>query len=201
MSIVYPWTPQFTKNFLPYIGEFKDIPTRYMEIGVFLGDTSKWMLDNVLLHRESSMIGIDPWKYESSPENMFPRTEVGKQQWNYAMDQLEKIRIDYDPKVQLVKGNSEDVLPRLHDQKNSIDILYIDGNHCSLSVLRDYILSWPLVKIGGLIIFDDYGSHLTDAKVAIDFVLKVMQVNKSPRSRKYELLFKNYQVGIRKVLE
>jgi predicted O-methyltransferase YrrM len=36
------------------------------------------------------------------------------------------------------------------------DIIYIDGDHHSHSVLEDAILSWPLLKKGGIMIFDDY---------------------------------------------
>jgi hypothetical protein len=38
-----------------------------------------------------------------------------------------------------------------------IDILYIDGQHEAPYALMDFVLAWPLMNVGGLIVFDDYG--------------------------------------------
>ncbi len=36
------------------------------------------------------------------------------------------------------------------------DIIYIDGSHATKDVLEDAVLSWRLLKNGGILIFDDY---------------------------------------------
>ena len=38
----------------------------------------------------------------------------------------------------------------------SYDIIYVDGSHNADDVLEDAVLSWRLLKDGGLLIFDDY---------------------------------------------
>tara|TARA_R100001509_G_scaffold153787_1_gene114914 strand:+ start:190 stop:432 length:243 start_codon:yes stop_codon:yes gene_type:complete len=53
-------------------------------------------------------------------------------------------------------------------QDNSIDFLYVDGNHSYEAVLQDITLYYPKVKSGGLIIFDDY-SEPGVAKAALEF--------------------------------
>ena len=37
-----------------------------------------------------------------------------------------------------------------------VDIIYIDGSHDENDVLEDAVLSWRLLKEGGILIFDDY---------------------------------------------
>jgi predicted O-methyltransferase YrrM len=38
----------------------------------------------------------------------------------------------------------------------SYDVIYIDGSHAKEDVLEDAVLSWRLLKPGGMLIFDDY---------------------------------------------
>jgi predicted O-methyltransferase YrrM len=38
----------------------------------------------------------------------------------------------------------------------SYDFIYIDGSHKAADVLEDAVLSFRLLKVGGLLIFDDY---------------------------------------------
>lgn len=46
---------------------------------------------------------------------------------------------------------------------NNYDILYVDGSHLAADVLTDAILGWGLVKVGGIIIFDDYDFQFNDS--------------------------------------
>eukprot|EP00198_Chlamydomonas_reinhardtii_P007168 XP_001696504.1 predicted protein [Chlamydomonas reinhardtii] len=36
------------------------------------------------------------------------------------------------------------------------DLVYIDGSHMRADVISDAVMSWPLLKVGGLLVFDDY---------------------------------------------
>jgi predicted O-methyltransferase YrrM len=61
---------------------------------------------------------------------------------------------------------------------NSFDIVYIDGSHKASDVLEDAVISWRLVKPGGLIIFDDYNFVFEDhpewnTGLAIDAFMKL----------------------------
>ena len=54
----------------------------------------------------------------------------------------------------VIKGFSQEELRKLPSQ--SYDIIYVDGSHAADDVLEDAVLSWRLLKDGGLLIFDDY---------------------------------------------
>ena len=36
------------------------------------------------------------------------------------------------------------------------DLIYIDGEHHAASVLEDAILTFPMLKVGGAVVFDDF---------------------------------------------
>jgi hypothetical protein len=77
------------------------------------------------------------------------------------------------------------------------DVIYIDGEHTSSAVLHDAILAYELVKIGGLMIFDDYqggDKSLMYPKPAVDFFHDAYGALK-----KLELVSDSYQRIYRKL--
>lgn len=183
------WTVKFSKNILPLVSGWNDRPINYMEIGVYKGNTSRWVLDNVLAHKDSTLVGIDPWDTIANPYvNM---------DWGSLKQGLEDIRLKYSPRVRWITGRSCDVLRNLYFDNRSFDLIYVDGDHYTMRVLYDFFLTWPLLKIGGIMVFDDYYLRVIPA---VNMVLDgLWQLGRLHRNRHYDLLFKNEQVGIRKV--
>jgi hypothetical protein len=66
-------------------------------------------------------------------------------------------------RVTTIKGYSQAVLRGL--PLEAFDIIYVDGSHAKADVLKAAVLSWRLLKPGGLLIFDDY--HM--ARYAVDY--------------------------------
>lgn len=74
---------------------------------------------------------------------------------------------------------------RLSDATGSeFDFIFIDGSHAAPDVLSDAVFSWPLLKPGGLMIFDDYqwnygyrktGNPLATPRPAIDAFIACFQ--------------------------
>jgi predicted O-methyltransferase YrrM len=109
----------------------------YLEIGAYEGRSFFWVLDNILTHPSSKAIAIDI--FDGDFEQRF----------------LNNMRNSgHSSKISVLKGFSQE---KLRDLKlNSIDLIYIDGDHKGKSVLQDIILSWDLLKEGGILIIDDY---------------------------------------------
>jgi len=59
-------------------------------------------------------------------------------------------------RITKVKGRTAAVLAQLCADGASFDTVYIDADHDASAVLTDAVLSWPLVPVGGYVIFDDY---------------------------------------------
>ncbi len=79
----------------------------------------------------------------------------------------------------------------------TFDIIYIDGSHMKNDVLEDAVLSWRLLKSGGLVIFDDYqhvlrrGDEIEYPKMAIDPFVQCFE-------RECEVIHNEWQLILRK---
>jgi len=111
---------------------------RYLEVGVFEGQSFVWMFENVLTDSSSVATAIDLFFADGLEERFTENIE----------------RAGVTDRVTTIKGFSNDALRPL--TPDSFDIIYIDGSHTAANVLRDGLLSWDLLKKGGILIFDDY---------------------------------------------
>ena len=138
--------PIWEKVLAPYVGKPN---VRYLEIGLYEGMSALWMLENVLTHETAHVTGIDPIL-----------GDYGKR----LKSNLE--RSGYARKVSMIEGFSQLVLRDL--SPGSYDIIYIDGSHASKDVLEDAVLSWRLLREGGVLIFDDYRWFGADSPCEFD---------------------------------
>ena len=78
------------------------------------------------------------------------------------------------------------------------DFIYIDGDHTSNGVYEDAILSFPLLKQGGIMAFDDYlwkhdsKNPELEPKMGIDKFLK-------DNEKEVKVIVNGYQIWIEKV--
>jgi SAM-dependent methyltransferase len=122
---------------------------RYLEIGLFEGRSALWMLENVLTHPTARLTGIDPFT-DPHYTGLTPETYKDVFYSNLKLS-------GFEGKAEIIEGFSQVELRKL--PLGSFDIIYIDGSHNSADALEDAILSWRLLKDGGLLIFDDYILH------------------------------------------
>jgi predicted O-methyltransferase YrrM len=86
-------------------------------------------------------------------------------------------------------GRTHAVLPRLVEEQERYDLVYIDASHTALDVLADAALAWQLLANRGVMIFDDYGSippgedPLEHPKTGIDGFLQVVAADAGPAGR------------------
>ena len=100
-----------------------------------------WMLENILTHPSSCMTVIDPF-FTRLGRDIESAFSANLQQSGGA------------DRTTVIKGFSQEELRELPAQ--FYDIIYVDGSHSADDVLEDAVLSWRLLKDGGLLIFDDY---------------------------------------------
>jgi len=58
------------------------------------------------------------------------------------------------PNFRLIRATSDNAVDQIGD--NSIDLLFIDGDHSYQQVKRDLINYWPKIKMGGILLGHDY---------------------------------------------
>jgi hypothetical protein len=165
---------QWKKNF----GHLRDTPQlNFLEIGCFEGNCTCWLLENILTHETSSIKCIDPF-------NVYPKQE---EHFDFNVSST-----GFAYKVTKFRGMSLNVLPLL--ARNSYDFIYVDGSHGMNAILIDALQSWPILKQGGFLVFDDYELSIGNLrpKFAIDTFLSIPTL-------RYELIHKGWQMCIRKL--
>lgn len=132
---------------LSHIIKTYGIPNNVLEVGVFEGSTTFWLADNVTPHNSSLKItSIDP--HNDSADLTVNLHEVG--------DRFKKnIDLNIYKNVRYINKYSGEGLIDLINEKEKFEIIYIDGDHRAAGVLEDLILSWKLLKVGGIILCDD----------------------------------------------
>lgn len=147
--------------------QFKDLHNiNFLEIGAFEGMGTNYFIDNFLCGTNSFITCIDPWiKYSES-------TVTKLNEWDHWINEN-----NYDTfiantaynknKIIMKKGLSCDVLPTL---EKVYDFIYIDGDHSEKAVWLDAVYSFQILRLNGIIIFDDYTWNTGDKspKNAID---------------------------------
>lgn len=134
------------KNFESYLSHLAGRPNlRFLQIGVFAGHASEWLLQKVLTDPSSKLVDIDTW--EGSPEN------VGMDFVSVYDEYKERVTTKYS-NVEAVQADSAQYVPTLKEA--DYDFIYIDGNHTAAYVSLDAENAWPLLKPGGIMAFDDY---------------------------------------------
>jgi len=165
------------------LDEMKGRPNlRYLEIGVYEGRSFFWVMDNILSDPSSKATAIDTFDIYlgNDPEVTFRHNLR---------------RSGYEAQVTVMKGSSREKLREL--PLNSFDLIYVDGDHSSKSVLIDAVSAWDLLKENGLMIFDDYDwPHPIPTEMRPAFALDVFQ---NLMSEEFQVVLKHYQLIIRKI--
>ena len=163
----YPnWFIGRQNNFELYLSSFADKPDlRFLQIGVFTGDASVWMLDNILTDKSSILTDVDTW---AGSDEEVHKTMDFEDVFNVYIDKTKK----YIPQRLYYRGTSVNYL--MNTESEDYDFIYIDADHTASGVLDDAVMAWQHLKPGGIMAFDDYvWSHekgeLYEPKLAIDF--------------------------------
>lgn len=80
----------------------------------------------------------------------------------------------FKSKVSVYRELSHNMLKDPEISLKKFDFIYIDASHTSINALRDAVLTFPLLKVLGVIAFDDNGS--VEVKKEIDAFLDIYEV-------------------------
>lgn len=195
--------PEYTKDWFshnkeslkqalnPYVG-IDDL--KCLEIGVFEGRSTNWLLDNIFTGNNISYTCLDT--FEGSKEEADMDGEYDGLQDRFLSNiahQRERVNIE------VIKDKSLNGLINLSNEGKSFDFIYVDGSHTADNVMLDAILSFRVLDIGAAIVFDDYrwydpyrGHQFTRPKIAIDAFANMYEGC-------LKLILRGYQVGFCKV--
>lgn len=173
------------------LSEFKGKYVNVLELGVFEGRATRWLLENIV--DRGSIWCVDT--FEGSLESAAHNVNLDGLR-NRFFNNISGFT-SHDLRIVTDNTNTYSSLIYQITKKMSHDIIYIDASHVAKDVMLDIQLSWKLLKSQGILIMDDYDwTFYSDPKLtpkaAIDFFLMAYE-------GEYELLEKNHQVIVRKL--
>ena len=132
-------------------------PSKVLEIGSYEGESTCYIINFLENKKNAELYCIDTW-------------DGAIEQKNREVDMLEvERRFDHNTNLALsklknsinfskLKGKSDIMLSKLLIEKKEIyfDFIYVDGSHQATDVLFDAVMAFKLVRVGGVIAFDDY---------------------------------------------
>ena len=154
---------------------------KFLQLGVYTGDASVWLCENVLTGKNNWLIDVDTWQGSDEAEHK-------KMNFDDVYETYKTIKHFKCTTTWFLQSVRKDP---------DYDFIYVDADHTTVGVILDAELSWPQLKSGGIMAFDDYtwghesGDPRLAPQVGIDLFLHRHQGD-------YELLAKNTQVWIRK---
>jgi predicted O-methyltransferase YrrM len=188
MTTTYPnWFEGQQYNFENHLLHLAGKPDlKFLQIGVYTGDASIWLCENVLRNKTSFLYDVDTW--------------AGSDESEHSQINFDKVFKYYETRTGVYqsilrfKMTSDEYFAGNNILK--FDFIYIDGDHTSHQVTKDADSAWKLLKPNGIMAFDDYlwGKDLQPEltpRPAIDRFL-------AKYTGEYELLSQDYQVWIRK---
>lgn len=120
-----------------------------LEVGSYEGQSTVWIIENMLTE-DGTMICIDTWAGGEDHAGIDfaaveDRFEANVKKAKYGDQQIYKL-----------KGKSVDGLATCIVGQYQFDFIYIDGSHVARDVLTDACMAWPMLRRGGIMVFDDY---------------------------------------------
>jgi predicted O-methyltransferase YrrM len=183
------WTndvPPGTKESFVRILKSLPVGSNILEIGTFEGTGLVEMLKIV---PGSTATVIDFWENYYETDNLLKVKTIVNYKTNTESNFYENTKIFKD-RIKVLKGKSNEMLLTLNEK---FDFIYIDGSHKCMDVYFDAIIAYELLKIGGIIAFDDYrfnkGDILNSPYEAIEYFRK---------ERNLELIYEDYRIYFKK---
>jgi hypothetical protein len=183
-------------NFATYLIQDTGLPNlKYLQLGAFTGDASAWLMDNILTDDTSYLTDVDTWEGSDEDEHKSMDFDDVMNTYLNRLGDYEKYSRCYNYRTTTTKF----LLSRLAEQKEHLveyDFIYIDADHTTVGVLMDAELSWPLLKSGGIMAFDDltWGVDLPPSQSPKAGILLFAERH----SQEFDLIVANTQYWIKK---
>jgi predicted O-methyltransferase YrrM len=180
-------------RWIEWLGHLRGTPCKGMELGTFQGSSAEWFLDNICTHKDSFLYCVDT--FEGSDEHHLHGIDVS-QNYEIAQERLARFP-NKDFKVSM---SHKHMLFELGADHGNFDFLYVDADHSARGCLRDAVIGFELLKVGGIMIFDDYQwtalpKEIDRPKMAVDAFMNCY-------AKEMELLpGRGYQVALKKIKE
>lgn len=154
---------------------------RILEIGSYEGASTCYLIDTCAKDADIELHCIDTWQGSAEHQHGGNDMKAVEDRFNRNVQRAIS-RASHKVDLTVHKGPSDEKLAGLlaGSKRNYFDFIYVDGSHLASDVLLDGALALRLLRVDGLIVFDDYlwfenlregKDPLQCPKIAIDAVV------------------------------
>tara|TARA_B110000971_G_scaffold204432_2_gene225891 strand:- start:1669 stop:4515 length:2847 start_codon:yes stop_codon:yes gene_type:complete len=175
------------KYFDIYLSEFVDRKVNILEIGVYEGALSNWILTNVMTNTGSRLYAVDSFNKSNKTSTNFRKTFEDNIKQTTQKNQ-----------VTILDGIPHESLTKLvNDNKITFDVIVIDTSKTVKNMISNAILAWNMLNPSGILIFSNYdnpGMEIEDKDKPLTSINSFLDMFK----RNIYVLYKRKQIIIRK---
>jgi len=182
-------------------------PLKCLEVGTHEGQSSMYFLKNILKNPKSKLLCCDPW-IKSHWLNLNPSNLCYEDVFDFNVKN--NIKLGSKNKLKKYRGKNSDLYKEnwFKSKNNKYDIIYIDDIHTYESTKLNIENGFPKLKVGGIMIFDDYDKNFAiygpdkngkDAAFWCDPVKKAVDELLKKEKNNIEIVFQEYQMIIKKI--
>ena len=188
------WHERHVPVWTEMLAQLKGLPhLHFLEVGCFEGRSTCWLLEHILTHSTSKITCVDPLYDELNFIDPSTKRRV------HVFDLYDRFTRNIEQSgrkesVHLIREQSQIALRKLPFR--SFDCVYIDGDHHPKEVFIDIALSWGLLKIGGMLILDDYKADALHGEAADVSPREAIDAFMNCFQGHYTLVHKEYQVFV-----
>ena len=156
-----------TRTELPIILNKRGLTARGVEVGVWKGEFSDFLLKN---WKGEKLYSVDPWRNFTNDEYK-DEMNIKQLEFDKIHDDVAKILSIHGKRSEIIRDVS--IKAALHFEDESLDFVYLDGRHHYEGVKEDIEYWFPKVKAGGILCGHDYldtiiGETHFGVKTAVD---------------------------------
>ena len=132
--------------FTEHLQEFKNKDNlRFLQIGVFTGDGSVWLVNNLLTGQNCTLTDVDKWVLDEGANQESIEWFAG----------VEKIYDEKTKDYENIIKHKIDSASFFVENTQVYDFIYLDGDKSSEGRYQDAISAWQTLKPNGLLVCDD----------------------------------------------
>lgn len=134
----------YTRQYEPLLKDYRDKNIKYLEIGVYKGDSIKAMRE--YLSNSQCILGLDIndtcKEYEDKNNNIF---------------------------VEIGDATKKEFITFINEKYGTFDIILDDGSHINRDIIKSFELLFPLLNDNGIYIIEDVNCYNTPYYVDINY--------------------------------
>ena len=188
----FHWAPDVWKQFVPMLPGRKN----FLEIGSYEGRSTVWIAEH-MAEDDAIILAVDTWEGGEEHATVGEKMSVVEANFDHNMAVCQGLFPKR--KISKIKMTSYDAISYFAGRVGKecpFDFVYIDGSHIAKDVLADACMAWPLLKSGGIMVFDDYPwgvqrDILHRPKLAIDSFVNIY-------AEHLDIVAMGYQMAVRK---